>query len=286
MSGPSATARLIGAACVLTALDGRGDAENALWCERFLSGRARDRVLMRSVRSAAGRMVWRTVERLTLPGIVSHWMARKRLIARAWESARAAGFSQLLVLGAGLDALAWRAAQDARVCAIEMDLEGTQRLKEGAGRHEGWTSPALVRASLASPDWSDRVMSCAAWDTRRPTFVVIEGVLMYLTAERARAVLSEVARLAAPRVRVAFTFMEVVDGAPPGFSPRSLLVDGWLRLRGEPMRWGANAEDISEMLGACGLRGLSVARPWDAGHGVRGELVCVASAREEHGERG
>ena len=80
----SATARLIAAATVMCAHDAKtadlvapGASE---WCEAFLSTSRADRWLLSSARSGVSRAAWRLLERATHPGIVRHWMTRKKWI--------------------------------------------------------------------------------------------------------------------------------------------------------------------------------------------------------------
>src|SRR5690606_8942097 len=55
------------------------------------------------------------IERLSLPGIFLHYLVRKRRIASLTAEAIQGGCRQLVVLGAGLDTLAWRQTRESTV---------------------------------------------------------------------------------------------------------------------------------------------------------------------------
>src|SRR5436190_18727948 len=95
----SSTARLIAAAHLIAArepsLHHLVDAEAA-----ELSGRLLEvgggRWLSLAVKMWVGRRALRWLESKSLPGLLSHWLYRKRAIARLVEEARTEGVSQLL----------------------------------------------------------------------------------------------------------------------------------------------------------------------------------------------
>jgi O-methyltransferase involved in polyketide biosynthesis len=151
----SATARLIAAASVLCADDpatadlvSPGAAE---WCEAFLSTTTGDRWLRASCRSSAARAAWRLLERATHPGIVRHWMMRKRWIESRVRAAIAAGATQVVVLGAGLDPLGVRLAverPDLRV--VEIDQPSTMAVKRSVvSMRLGGGGPVLAEADFS-----------------------------------------------------------------------------------------------------------------------------------------
>src|SRR5690606_11566638 len=108
MSGATqaSTAMLIAAAEVMAARrEGRDDLP-ARFAPAGLEacGDAGTRMLRRAD-SAGGRTLLRLVEAAVLPGIAAHYRWRKRRVRRWVHEAVEAGARQLLVLGAGLDAL-------------------------------------------------------------------------------------------------------------------------------------------------------------------------------------
>ena len=108
----STTAKIIAAATILLASDPRTAARvspgAAELCSQLLSGSRRDRWLASAAASQVLRPVWGSLERLTLPGIVSHYWHRKRWIEVRCRAAIAEGFKQIVILGAGFDTLGLR----------------------------------------------------------------------------------------------------------------------------------------------------------------------------------
>lgn len=261
-SSPSATARIIAAATVLLAHDpvqahlvAPGAAE---WSSRFLSTTATDRLLLRTVCHRVGRRIWRWVESATLPGIMQHWWIRKRWIERTCRAALADGFGQVLVLGAGLDTLALRLCGEkdlARVGFIEADHPATQALKQNVLRQELPPNLRLLSHDFLSGDLCGALSSGpdAPFAAGVDTIVMAEGVLMYLPPAVVDRLLGSLRSLPCARLRLALSYMEKVPEAPPGFRPRSGVVNAWLKKRREPFCWFAGSDELRAMLHANGF---------------------------------
>ena len=283
---PSATARLIAAAMV--AAPHRPETElvpgaAVEWSARLLSSRAQDRRLLRSVRSSLWRWLWRRIEGATLPGVVRHWVVRKWWIERAWRASVEEGFTQLVVLGAGLDTLGVRVAgEGARV--VELDHPATQGLKRaGVGEAAGLT---LIPCNLGAERITDALVPAGGppvLDRERPTVVVCEGVLMYLSDQEVRLLLAEVAGLPVPRLRLVITQMDRSMGQPR-FGGQRRVVTWWLRRRMEPFRSGATPSELRELLEGLGFENVAVmdvatVDPEPARARLRGELLAQADRR-------
>lgn len=182
------------------------------------------------------------VERWTLPGTVAHWLARKCFLDGLAREAVAAGCRQIVVLGAGLDTLAWRFRAQAR--CFELDHPATQPVKRATF---GDTLP-FVPLDLLHESPAAVLRACADFDAARPTLFVAEGLFMYLDAPRVAAIFRELAALSVPGSRFAFTFMEEQPGQPLAFANASPIIAWWLRQRGEPFRWGLPREDVGRFL--------------------------------------
>jgi methyltransferase (TIGR00027 family) len=195
------------------------------------------------------------VERWTLPGTVAHWLARKCFLDGLAREALAAGCGQMVVLGAGLDLLAWRFRRDAD--CFELDHPATQPVKRAAFGDE----LALVPLDLVHESPAAALRGHAAFDPARPTLFVAEGLFMYLEAPRVAAILRELAALSAPGSRFAFTFMEARPGQPLAFANASPIIAWWLRQRGEPFRWGLPREVIAPFLRDLGWELVTLSSP-------------------------
>ena len=240
----------------------------------------------------AGRLWWRGVERLALPGIMSHWMRRKREIDRLARDAAAEGFSQLIVLGAGLDTLAFRLGAERlyeRVISADHPAAlGIVRIALGSGAecHSAPRTVELLALDLVDDDVCDVVTATPAFDSGRATLVVIEGVLMYLAEPAVSRVLRSLARLPAPRVRLIASWMLAEPGQPVGFRGQSPLVPAWLRGRSEPMLWASTPATLPSFLNGLGwvaseiihLDGDAPGASIDS-RGLRSENLVVAEKR-------
>ena len=127
---PSTTARLIAAATVFLSRDPRyrdlvppGAAE---LCARFVSVEAVSRAPL-------SWAVW-LAERATIPGLMLHFMLRKRFIEDTVRASLAAGCEQVVVVGAGFDTLAARlAAEFPQARFIEIDHPAIAELQRAPG---------------------------------------------------------------------------------------------------------------------------------------------------------
>jgi methyltransferase (TIGR00027 family) len=254
----SATARVIAAATVLCAHDAATADQvapgAAPWCEEFLSTSRADRWLRASCRSAAGRAAWRLVERATHPGMIRHWMMRKRWIESRVRGAIADGASQVVVLGAGLDTLGVRLAVDRPdIRVVEIDHPATLAIKRPlVERTLGRGGPVMAEADFSRGDGSRSVLPPGAIDSKCRTVFLAEGLFMYLPEARVRSLVGELATVTEGASRLVFSFMVEREGGAIGFEPRSVLVSRWLAMTEERFLWSldpARAAVFAQELG-------------------------------------
>lgn len=221
---------------------------------------------------------------LMVPGIVAHYLARKRRIEEGVRVALVGGATRLVVLGAGFDTLAWRLRGEfPEVDFVELDHPATQGAKRralGEAANFSYAQVDFAKESLAEvPSFAGGVSSV----------FVAEGLTMYLREERVAALLRDLAGLAGPVGRVIFTFMEQDDAGSIGFRGQNPLVAGWLKLRSEPFLWGIRRDRLAGFLESCGLGNaevvdetglrdaILVARGLGEIRLARGECVCLCS---------
>lgn len=252
---PSNTALLVARSIVLAAEDGRlrklvapGEVEilsRILGESRGWFGWARRRAWARGV-------FFKGMD-LMVPGIVPHYLARKRRIEVAVREALATGSARVVVIGAGFDALAWRLhGEYPEVEFVELDHPATQAVKRRALGDAANFSYRQV--DLAVDPLGDSLKPAAGVST----VFVAEGLTMYLRADRVAALLRDLASLAGPAGRVIFTFMEEHDAGSIGFRGQNPLVAAWLKLRSEPFLWGIRRDRLAGFLESCGLGDLEV----------------------------
>jgi len=247
-------------------------------CRAMLGGSRLDRLLRWSVSHGLPLLAWRAIEKVAAPGLTQHFLRRKAWIERQCRESIAEGFSQLLVIGAGLDTLSLRLCEaQALARAVEVDHPATQQLKQLVPNRP--SSLTLVPADLAHTPLLAALGSASL--TNRPTIVVIEGLLMYLTQDQVTNLLQQVAKLPVPRVRLIATVFERTPGRPLGFRAGNWLAERWVNWRGEPFKWGATRADAAALFTAAGftLREWvdepALAREWP-GTMLEGEVEVVA----------
>jgi methyltransferase (TIGR00027 family) len=212
--------------------------ESAEWCGRFLAEAERAWWFDLALRHHWARSAIFALERLLLPGIIAHYLARKLLLDSFAREALANGARQVVVLGAGLDTLAWRLTG---IECFELDHPDTQALKNRVG---GERSPTLIATDLLHDSPIAALRAQPAFDERQATLFIAEGLFLYLPPYRVTELFRDRATLPAPGNRLAFTFMEVRPGQRLGFHEERRVIDWWLRWRGEPYRWGLAPEDL------------------------------------------
>ena len=119
-------------------------------------------------------------------------------------AATADGVRQVVLLAAGLDCRAFRLAWPDDTSVFEVDLPEMLAFKEDVLAHTG-ENPAARRAAVAADltaDWP-AALTWAGFDPSRPTAWLVEGLLVYLTADDAARLLTTVGELSAPGSRLA-----------------------------------------------------------------------------------
>ncbi len=179
----------------------------------------------------AGRLAHRLVGTLT-GGLSYSIPLRLGFLDDAVRQSAREGTRQLVVLGAGLDARAYRLPELEGFTVFEVDHPDTQAIKRG--RLE--LAPLAERVVYASIDFErqalDAVLRAAGHDASRPTVWVWEGVTMYLTEPAILATLDAVAATSAAGSRLLVTYL------PPQHGVALLRPVGraFARAVGEPLR--------------------------------------------------
>ena len=263
---PSSTAALIAAATVFLAGDPRFTqfvpAGAADICARCLTP------LQRLLTRRGLRWLAWAAERATIPGLMLHFMLRKRWIEKAVRAAIARGCRQVVVIGAGYDTLAARLVPlFPAVRFTEVDHPATQAVKRAAFA----ASPNLqfVAADLARVPLR-QVLPPSAGET----LYIAEGLLMYLTAAEVDALFASLDG------EIIFTAMEPAAGGSIAFHNATWLERALLALWKEPFKWALAREALGEFLAA---RGLQLREYADLAQAhpelrlARGELVVQAT---------
>ncbi|MEP7156917.1 MAG: class I SAM-dependent methyltransferase [Betaproteobacteria bacterium] len=289
----SSTARVIAASTLLLASDPRTAAQvapdAAALCRRLLSANRADRWLAGSAVHPLTRMLWRWVEKLTLPGIISHYWHRKRWIETRCRAAIGEGFTRVIVLGAGFDTLGLRLAREQpHLEVIEIDHPATQYAKRRAlEESDDLANPIPGNLRFVPCDLGAGELPAELFSDGKYTLFVVEGLLMYLPPAAIDRLFSALGVTVCRqpqgqgRRRVVFSFMSIWPDGRSGFRPHSRLVERWLAWRKEPFTWALEPEAMPYFLAIHRFRMLEMARAQElcaagyAGSPLQGENMVV-----------
>jgi methyltransferase (TIGR00027 family) len=228
----------------------------------------------------------RWVERREVTALAAFVLLRHRFIDEQLLSALDAGAEQVVVLGAGYDARAYRFADRlAGRPVFEVDLPATSRRKAGiVAAHPGrFADGTVIRVEIdfATESLSDRLVA-AGFVPGAGTFTVWEGVSMYLDRGAVGATLDTLGELCGPGSAVAMDLWDGAGGTGP-LAPARQLVARSLRLVGEPVLFGVRPERVGDLFREHGfsvtgvLTGPELARRY-ATDGRRGESALYVAA--------
>jgi methyltransferase (TIGR00027 family) len=258
---PSATAALIAAATIYVARDPRlahlvPDGA-AAWCARCLGAlSARRLAVTRALSHPLLRWAPRLAERATVPGLLLHFILRKRCIEDAVRASIAGGGEQVVVVGAGFDTLGARlGAEFPGVRFIEIDHPATQTAKRLAlSRVAAPDNLHLVSADLARVDLAQALAGVPAYRPDASSVFILEGLLMYLTGAEVGAVFAALAMLQPTSGSVILTVMEPAPDGDARFHNATPLVRRLLAAWNEPFTSTLRRADAGAFLARSGLR--------------------------------
>lgn len=199
---------------------------------------------------------------LATAGLLDHVELRTRAIDTALREGIAAGAGQLVVLGAGLDARAWRMPELATAHVFEVDHPSTQRAKRAriGARARFARDVTFVPVDFAHDSLVER-LAAAGHDAGAPTFWIWEGVTPYLPMAATRATLGAIATISAPGSRLAVTYATPMAASFPPAVTRAALVG--FRAVGEPVLGLVSKAAMHAALRDAGLRVIDDASPRD-----------------------
>lgn len=260
MKGASSTARLIAAS--ITLQDERGIADRWLPMATIALSRATlgasgvpGRMLLAALRVSWMRKFFVACECKLQPGTLAHFLLRKHCIANWAEQAIAAGASQVVILGAGMDGLGPELCQrHAGLLVVELDHPATQALKWRALAHVAPGTTTRLQAIDLSGAELGRHLDQTGFRREGSTLVIAEGLLMYLRPRQCLRLLEVVAGHFHGPLDVVFSVMENDSRGRPGFARAHPLIDRWLSWRGEPFRWACDTVRLVKVLERAKLR--------------------------------
>ncbi|GHC50500.1 class I SAM-dependent methyltransferase [Roseibacillus persicicus] len=190
-----------------------------------------------------------TLEKTLLPGIVAHYLVRKRKIELSVREALQKGNKALIVIAAGYDTLCLRLRDEfPQSHFVEIDHPATQAGKQSTFPDGG--NFHLMPADLTQSSLSDILETSTCLDKESSAVFVLEGLTMYLTEETVQNLFREIAPYCG---KLIFTFMEKDEEGEIGFRGQSPLIAAWLKARQEPFLWGTTRADLPRFLAQAGF---------------------------------
>jgi methyltransferase (TIGR00027 family) len=185
------------------------------------------------------------------PGARTSGVARTRLIDDALVAAVGQGIRQVVLLGAGFDARAWRLRELESTRVFEVDRLATQTVKRERVAAVLGRVPAHVRfvAVDFDRDRLDAALAGAGFEAARSAIFVWEGVTNYLTAAAVDATLRFIGGTAAG-TRIVFTYVDrrvLDDDAATAFAA-TVRLRALLRRSGEPWTFGLDPQALRAYL--------------------------------------
>ncbi|MBN8614039.1 MAG: SAM-dependent methyltransferase [Deltaproteobacteria bacterium] len=208
----------------------------------------------------------RALRALTV-GLADHVALRTDAIDRALLDAIDAGCTQLVILGAGLDARAYRMDALRGLDVFEVDVKSTQAIKRRAtrGRRLRARGHRFVEVDFERDALEARLLA-EGFDPSEKSVWIWEGVTPYLPRAAIEATLHQVARLADEGSRVLVTYVtgEMVN-APTWLLPAVLV---GFEMLGEPLRGRLEPDELAALGAREGLRviGDTGSRDWARAH--------------------
>jgi methyltransferase (TIGR00027 family) len=270
---------------VQRALESARPASSRLFCDgfarHFVSRRWR-LIIQASRVGAVRRMVEVLYDRLAGPGPRASAVARTRLIDDLITHALGS-VGQLVILGAGFDARAYRLPGLEKLTVFEVDHPVTQQAKRQA--LASIPSPQASQVQLVPVDFErdglGPALRAAGYRDDVPCLFVWEGVTNYLTPAAVDQTLGAVRGLAAVGSLLVFTYVDsaVLEGDDSLFPEARRWVKG-VRRRGEPWTFGLDLAEVPDFLAR---RGFGLIR--DLSTAEAGERYFRPLGRGEQGSR-
>lgn len=185
-----------------------------------------------------------------LPGQFEAFAYRKAFCERHVRAGIDTGATQVLILGAGFDTLAWRLAPEyPEANFYEIDHPSTAAFKlkgvEAMGKPDNMF---LISEDLGQQKLVDVLAGYEIWDRHAQTVIIAEGLVMYLTPDAVRDLFRECAKITGSGSRIAFSYIPAgADGRLDAGKWTGLML--WLQnVLKEPWLWSIHPEKLGPFL--------------------------------------
>src|SRR6476620_381658 len=238
--------------------------------------------------SLASRYWHQFIERISIPGIYLHYALRKLCIEQiAKEFLDGTQVEQVVVIAAGFDPLLVMLSQQYRSTAFfELDHPATQQAKRLALTKLGSADNlTLIPVDLTKQSIFE-VLGASSFSLTKPTLFIAEGITMYLDEVEIERFFKLIRSCTHnENSHLLFTYMHKPQSGSIQFESATKMVDCWLWLKKEKVRWGIATSELAGFLSATGYR---LVRTYDADYLAtqylpdknitlaRGENICLA----------
>jgi len=194
------------------------------------------------------------LDNIVAPGMMQHYLFRKLLIEAELHRfmLETDGAGQVIILGAGLDTLAFRMAGKYPAGRFfEIDLPGAGEVKLAALKRMNHQLPENCRfhaADLAKTSLDAVLGTEKSFERRAATLVILEGVLMYLPEPAVKGLFIALSELFSDKLEIIFGAMAVPDDMN---NWRVRAVNFLLGGR-ENTDWHCQSRDMPEFMAALG----------------------------------
>jgi methyltransferase (TIGR00027 family) len=184
------------------------------------------------------------------PGFIGSLYCRTRYIDDALCDALKTGITQVVILGAGFDARAYRISDIEQIHVFELDLPATQRLKQKLLHKVVGKLPAHVSFAPIDFDRQDieEVITAAGFRKGLKTFFIWEGVTQYLAAEAVNKAFRYMCAVARGGSEIVFTYIHqgIIDGTARSKADQKLVSSA--NRGGTPWIFGLAPSELAEYL--------------------------------------
>jgi methyltransferase (TIGR00027 family) len=189
-----------------------------------------------------------------LPGQFEAFAHRKAFCERQVRESIASGATQVLVLGAGYDTLAWRLAPEfPDVQFFEIDHPATARLKLAGVAELGQRDNLILLAeNLGERNLVDVLAAHEKWNRQSRTVVLAEGLVMYLPEEAVNELFTRCAAITGRGSRIAFSYIPMGEDGRPEAGRWTGLMLWLLKVNGEPWLWSIHPDAVGSFLSDTG----------------------------------
>jgi len=183
-------------------------------------------------------------------------LTRARYTEDYLDTAVREGFTQYVILGAGMDTFAYRRPDMMeRLRVYELDQPVTQGYKRARIGELGWEVPenlSFIPVDLSKEDLADALVNAGFKKNEESVFNWL-GVAYYLEKSDVLSTLSRIAGVSAPGSMVVFDYLDKDAFDDAKASKRVKTAREIVSNAGEPMKSGFNMDELKDLLAGAGL---------------------------------